>query len=461
MASIYLGRLFVLILKFVFIRVIRGRSIASLRLSRIVDQRSVAGIRSGVRGVAGLTALSGRVFLRPMRWFFALNENSPAFWDYVNLVQVAVCSAREHTSLEPVCIYDGEESAFTAWLRAAKVTVIRRSTFLGGITIQMTPIARGAYLRLEVPGICREQGWEDEFVLYTDCDVMFQRDPEGLLQGMRPRFLAVAPEGDRDDLVRFNSGVMLINVPAWEAELPALTDTFRRHLDESLTPPYDQALLQRHFAGRIDSLPLELNWKSYWNRNDEAVILHFHGPKPAQKYILLNRRGPMELQGLANEHYFDACHRWDGRLLAAVRAVPLPREPNLRRVEPGFENYDEISGIGVPEGPFPAIMLPVVRWGIAPATEVVFTVPPGKHAEFEALFQCPHTDQIVTVTLNETELARIPIRRVSDPYAVRLDLPVGAGQHRLKMSYAHGYQQSNGDPRALAILFRALRIRII
>lgn len=396
-----------------------------------------------------------------MRWFFALNENSPGFWDYVNLVQVAVHSARQRTTLDPVCIYDGEENAFTAWLRAANVPVIRRSTFLGEITLQLTPIARGAYLRLEVPRICREQGWRDEYVLYTDCDVMFQQDPVPTLRALRPRFLAVAPEGDRSDMEKFNSGVMLINVPAWEAELPALTDTFRHHLDEALAPPYDQALLQRHFAGRIDLLPIELNWKSYWSTNDSASILHFHGPKPAQKYILLNHRGPAELQGLANDYFFEACHRWDGVLIAAVRDVPLPPAPDVRRIEPGFEGFDDIAGIGVPEGPFPAIMLPVVRWGVAPATEITFTIPAGKRAEFQALFQCPHTDQVVTVRFGGLELARVPIQRVSDPHSLALELPAGPGRHRLSLAYARSYPQSNGDPRALAVLYRAIRIRLV
>ena len=155
------------------------------------------------------------VTLTPMRWFFALNENSPGFWDYVNLVQVAVHTARKHTTLDPVCIYDGEENELTAWLQAATVTVIRRTTFLSGITLQLCPIARGAFLRFEIPGICRERGWTDEFALYTDCDVMFQRDVVPLLRPLRPRFFAAAPESDQTSS-QMNSGVMLMNVPAWE-----------------------------------------------------------------------------------------------------------------------------------------------------------------------------------------------------------------------------------------------------
>lgn len=395
-----------------------------------------------------------------MRWFFALNENSPGFWDYANLVQVAVHTARQYTTLQPVCIYDGEANALTSWLEQAGVHVIRRSTFLGAITIQFSPIARGAYLRLEIPGVCREQGWTDEYVLYSDCDVMFQREVVPLLQTLRPRFLALAPESAQAG-TQLNSGVMLMHVPAWENEIAALTQTFREHLAEALAPPYDQALILRHFAGRIDPLPLELNWKSYWPDNAAAAIVHFHGPKPAQKYLLINQRAPADLQSLANADYFHAAHRWDAALIAALEAVPLPAAPDVVRVEPGFEGYDAVTGIGVPEGPFPAILLPVVRWGLAPATVVEFTVPPGRRARFEACFQCPDTNQIVTLWLGETELARVPIRRVSDPHALAVELSVTAGRHCLRLSYAQSYPQNNGDPRALAVLYRALRVVLV
>ncbi len=393
-----------------------------------------------------------------MRWFFALNENSPGFWDYVNLTQVAVHTARQHTSLEPVCMYDGEENALTAWLRAVGVPIIRRTTFLGAITLQLSPILRGTYLRLEIPGICREQGWNDEFAFFSDCDVMFQSDAAEILRPLRPRFVAVAPESDRSDLVNFNAGVMLINVPAWEQELPAMTELFRTRTAAMGTPPDDQVLLQTHFAGRLDPLPLELNWKAYWPDTERASLLHFHGPKPAHKYMLLNRRAPASLQALASPHFYRAVSRWDSALLEALESVPLPDVPETRRIEPGFEGFDDVTGIGVPEGPFPAIMLPVVRWGVAPATEVIFTVPPGKRARFETSFQCPHLDQVVTISLGDQELTRIPIRRISDPHPVAIDLRAAPGQHRLRLSYARSYPQSNGDPRALAVLYRTLRI---
>ncbi|WP_161565054.1 hypothetical protein [Okeania hirsuta] len=42
-----------------------------------------------------------------MKWFFALNEAGPKFADISKMVKVAVLTARQNTSLEAFCIYDG------------------------------------------------------------------------------------------------------------------------------------------------------------------------------------------------------------------------------------------------------------------------------------------------------------------------------------------------------------------
>ena len=69
----------------------------------------------------------------------------------------------------------------------------------------------------------------------------------------------------------FNSGVMWINIAGLAAEQSALRDTIRTHLAEAIAPPYDQAALQRHFAGRAtmsSSVPPAASppWKqvSFW-----------------------------------------------------------------------------------------------------------------------------------------------------------------------------------------------------
>lgn len=394
-----------------------------------------------------------------MRWFFALNENSASFWDYANLLQVAVHTARRNTKLQPVCLYDGAENALTGWLKSVGVPVCYRRSFLHNWVVSLSSIARGAFLRFEIPEVCREMGWDDEFVLYTDCDVMFARDPAPLLAPLRPRFFCAAPEIDPENWAHFNSGVIWMNVRGFGAELPAVKETIRANLHDIVTRLFDQGTLQLHFGARAERLPRELNWKPYWGSNDAAVIWHFHGPKPAQKYAMLNRRAPDMIQRLGGDGYLAACRRWDDELCAALAAHPWP-EGASEGVASGFEGFDAARGLGDPEGPFPENHMPVVRWGLAPRAEIDFTLAAHERARLELVFQYPHPDQAFTVTVDGTQLAHGAVLRIHEPQTVVLDLPpLPAGGHRLVVEWAKTFRPGGGDPRELGLLFRTLRVR--
>ncbi|MCF3651818.1 hypothetical protein [Synoicihabitans lomoniglobus] len=397
-----------------------------------------------------------------MRWFFALNEASASFWDYANLVQVAVHSARTRTSLQPVCLYDGNDNQLTAWLEATGVRIIRRRTFLYQWVTELGPIPRGAYLRLEIPAICQEQGWDDTYVLYTDCDVVFRRDPAPLLRPLEPKFFAAAPESDRTDFDRFNSGVMWINVAGLAAEHPALQTTIRAHLAEAIAPPYDQAALQRHFRGRTDPLPLELNWKPYWGDQADAAILHFHGPKPGQKYHVLNHRVLDYVQRLVAPAYFTACAEWDALLIDALTQQPWPTDA-AAGIADGFGDSvaTVVGGLGDLEGPYPESMLPAVRWGLSPHTTLEFTTTRQASHRFEAVLQISRGEQTVVVQLNGAKIAHLTLTRLNDPHALSIDLPPTEGPQRIEILYAHGFRPEGGDPRELAVLYRALRVRTV
>lgn len=396
-----------------------------------------------------------------MRWFFALNEASTSFWDYANLVQVAVHSARAHPGLEPVCLYDGTDNPLTAWLETAGVRIIRRRTFLHEWVTDLPPIPRGAYLRLEIPAVCREQGWSDEFVLYTDCDVVFRRDPTAALQELRPEFFAAAPESDPTDFHHFNSGVMWINVAGLASEHEALRTTIKSHLAEAIAPPYDQAALQRHFAGRVEPLPVELNWKPYWGHNADAAVVHFHGPKPTQKYLALNQRLPASTTRWVTPEYYGACAEWDQLLTAALQITPWPDSVH-GGIADGFDSVAEIeSGLGVPEAARPEANLPVTRWGLAPLTRLRFVAGAGeKTYRLEAVLQSSFPDQATSVRLDGNSIAHLALTRLNDPYELSLDLPVSPGPHTIEFCYAIAHTPPAPDPRKLGVLFRALRVRI-
>jgi len=219
-----------------------------------------------------------------MKWYFCMSEGG--LNRYSAMMRVAVASARAKTTLSPHLIYDGADHPLIDRLARDGVTVHRRGTALLSsiLAVPEAPgyrhrMAAGGYLRLEISQI--ERG--DPFVLYTDCDVMFQRDVD--LDQLQPDVLAAAPETALTDWTFFNSGVMLLNVAALRDAYIDLLALARERLG---TPhAYDQAVYNEFFAGRWERLPVNYNWKPYWGENRDAPIVHFHGPKlPALRYLI-------------------------------------------------------------------------------------------------------------------------------------------------------------------------------
>ncbi len=397
-----------------------------------------------------------------MKWIFALNERSPGFRDYANHVHVAVASARRHCPhLDPVCIFDGQDCGLTRWLRARGVTVVfRRSPLVDSIP-SMPLIARGAYLRLEIPAVAAEFGWTDSHVLYTDCDVFFRGDVAPLLGSCAPRFLAAAPETDRGDRARFNSGVLWLNLAAFRAELPGLVETVHRLLPATMRSPFDQLALQDHFRGRVDPLPDELNWKPYWGYNVGARIVHFHGPKPGTgKYTVLNGVERESITRLASPAYFTWALEWDRELAEALTQHPVEREFADEPVELGFDGFTAQEGLGPVEGPFPQWYLPEIHWGLAPRTRVAFAAPTAGRWRVSCDYLCPYPDQSFEVNIDGCPLGSRAVLQVSLPRTALFECDLAAGEHVLEFVYARGFPRHE-DPRPLALMFRALRVEAV
>ncbi len=226
------------------------------------------------------------------KWYFAANV--AALRDSFDQIEVAVQSARLRTSLLPVCLVDATGDLATVadrlhWLEAAGVRLVRHSAALFAIVRAHfgadADIFSGHWLRCDIPLI----ETEDEFVLYTDIDVMFRRDVAKVK--VRPRLLACAPEFDRKDLGYFNSGVMVMNLPALRARRPDLIAHLRERLT-NMRPYDDQGALNATFRHEWDRLPDSWNWKPYWGMNDDAAIVHFHGPKPFHVDLLRRAEDP-------------------------------------------------------------------------------------------------------------------------------------------------------------------------
>lgn len=262
-----------------------------------------------------------------MKWFFALNEESADFANYAKMVKVAVHTALQNTRLEAFFVYDGSDNELTEWLRARDVKVIRHRSFLYSRLKTIAEkrndpnflhIGAGAFLRTEIPNLTFELGIMDRYVLYTDVDVMFMRDVSGLCD-MAPKFFAVAPESSISDYRGMNSGVMLMNLDSLRRDDPKFRAFMLAEIDSLIDNSWDQGAYSIFYQGRFfgyrwNKLPVEYNWKTYWQENPDARIIHFHGPKPYQRDLLASAAPPEHLRPLLSfltDNYLKLSTRWD------------------------------------------------------------------------------------------------------------------------------------------------------
>ncbi|QCE34447.1 hypothetical protein FAI40_03335 [Acetobacteraceae bacterium] len=225
-----------------------------------------------------------------MKWFFAMTqamlERDEALADsqkigFAECARAAVCSAKENTSLQPHLIFDGEECAFTREMAAAGVKVLlHRLSFYDRLAqAQQTHRpewgdymrkAAGAFMKLELPFL----ETEDQFVLFTDYDVLFRKEPE--LRTCRPQVFAACGQFELHKGI--NTGVMVLNLNRIREDAPSLIDFMCHHF--GMISGYDQELFRVFYYKNGSPLPPTCNWKPYWGINKTASIVHFYGAKP-------------------------------------------------------------------------------------------------------------------------------------------------------------------------------------
>ena len=125
--------------------------------------------------------------------------------------------------------------------------------------LSSSSVFASAFLRLDIS----QMGFVDEFVLYTDADVVFLRDLT-LVELQRPSVLACAPEDQFSVPFPCNSGVMTLNLPVLSITWPQAVDFMLRNHTERGIGWYrrgfvDQGVLNSIYEGQMQSLPAELN----------------------------------------------------------------------------------------------------------------------------------------------------------------------------------------------------------
>jgi len=213
-------------------------------------------------------------------WVFCCNDNA----EHKQYAKHAVKSANNNTTLRKLFIYDGNDKSYINWMQANGVRVIQHrilfyDQYLTIINNQAeTQIGSGAFLRLDIPIILKRLNYHDKYVLYTDCDVIFHHHPQIKIN---PTYFACCNEVDLNpSSEHFNSGVMYLNV---NNMLFTYSNLITWLITNKFSNPtgdfFDQGALTTYYRGKWDHLDPIFNWKPYWGWNENAVIIHYHGPK--------------------------------------------------------------------------------------------------------------------------------------------------------------------------------------
>ena len=249
----------------------------------------------------------------------------------------ALASAREHARgvLQPVLLLSRSGAtanetagALRTWAleQGAIVITVERLSFHDEVLRWNKGDGRvGPYLRLDIPQIIEQHGLLDrpgicpQHVLYTDADVMFvnpisHSDMDSLKSYLvhrqttehrwwkrplswpswrqpDPPMVLYGREWHMRHRTPVNTGVMLMDVPAFREEFPHMIAFRNQSPDPTQFYAFDQGWMNSYFSqnkvmkAKRHLLPLYWNWKLYW-RLDPSVysslkLVHFHGPKPA------------------------------------------------------------------------------------------------------------------------------------------------------------------------------------
>lgn len=255
-----------------------------------------------------------------MKWITCLNENTPLHSIYEEMLKVAVLSCKKFTDLEPIFIYDGKQNSLTRWMEKKGVTVLFQESSLKSQIESisqkeknpfLTHVGCGAFLRVDIPEIAVRHNWKDNFVFYTDCDVMFVGDVEKNLDFKECELFSVAPEDEPNQIDIINTGSMLMNVTNLIKCDKKFKKFIRKNLSEFLSAAWDQTAYIKYFNKQWSYLKPTLNWKPYWGYNSDVKLVHFHGLKPHHRKAIINGELEDSFERMVSDGFFKYCKIYD------------------------------------------------------------------------------------------------------------------------------------------------------
>lgn len=231
-----------------------------------------------------------------MKCYFALSDdvadNDAYYWMFVATLN----SARKNTSLDLHCLYDFrkkavekiEDDRIYKLLKEYSVTVHLTTIDFEDDLLQVYTddylklhnVTKSSlysrFLRFMIANI----ETEDEYILYTDTDVLFLKDITLDSFDSLPQTIGVCPEFlDTYDYSYFNAGIMVINTSSYKKSKQEFLGLLKKGLHPKIEC-CDQGYLNDLYENKFEKLPNVFNWKPYWGINDDAIIVHLHGLKP-------------------------------------------------------------------------------------------------------------------------------------------------------------------------------------
>lgn len=246
-----------------------------------------------------------------MKAVFTTNDQSESSYE---LLKTAIHSLQANTTLTPVVIWSGNHQPVLEWLSQRGVEIIYHKLSFDVSKLSFknlniwNPLVSSLYtsyptyhnenfiytesLRIDIPLL-----FNDDWVLYCDCDTLFLNDPVPILNRYMFDFHYLGAVL-REDLF-FNNGIMFFNLKMLRGIHPVFVDYYLKsgyQFPRGHTTT--QGLYNSYFYDKpIFHIPSTMNWFADWGINPASCIIHFCGPKP-HEYAELKRE---HLTGVATK----------------------------------------------------------------------------------------------------------------------------------------------------------------
>lgn len=219
-----------------------------------------------------------------MKWYTAITKYSLP--EYNDQLRVSLHTCIKNTKFKPNVLYDEEfdlidelkvkYGSYVAFHKCNSEVCKELEKIYNTTETKPMWYLKGSYLRCEISQL----ETQDNVVLYTDTDVMFQHFNSKFNSITMPTYFSAAPEFTPTDYSYFNSGVMFMNVSNMAKTYLNFIKYIIKNLKQLEFVAHDQGALNHFYANKWDRLDHQFNWKPQWGINNDVPIIHLHGAKP-------------------------------------------------------------------------------------------------------------------------------------------------------------------------------------